>query len=199
MPHAKNESKRSQTAKLYSEGQGSRVIASILKENPTTTYRRLVRMGLIRNREEAKDIACKTQVLHLPFSKSSSSQNLRRSAVGEAIRWFLSRGYAPSIPVEPTRYDLIVESDHGLLKVQIKSTTRVQNGFWCVQLCRLQYNSTLVATGSAGKRRRQSYLKDEVDLFFIYTSDGSRYLIPLEAIGDNFQVSLNQKFDKYKV
>ena len=197
MPLPVNEFKRSETKRLYGEGKGSRVIASTLKENPTTTYRRLVRMGLSRSKSEAQ--AVKVLPVLVPFSNQSSPQNLRRLAIGEAIKWFMSRGYTPSLPVETTKYDLVVESDVGLQRVQVKSTTRIRDGSWCVQTCRLQYNSSLVARGSAGKRRRSSYSKGEVDLFFIVTSDGSKYLIPSEVIGTNQQVTLSHRFDLYKI
>ena len=177
MPIPVNEAKRVKTKELYQNGKGSRVIASILHENPTTTYRRLVRMGLNRSKEEAQSIKL-VEPTAIPFSNILTQDTLRKSATGEAIRWFLSRGYTPSIPVEPVRYDLVVESDIGLLRVQVKSTTRKLGSFWCVQTCRLEYDKSL-RSNSSGKRKKTSYSKDDVDLFFVLTQDGSRYLVGL--------------------
>jgi hypothetical protein len=157
-------------------------------------------MGVVRSRDEAYGLFHCVGEVPVPFGRSPSPVNVRSSAIGEAIRWFLERGYIPSVPLEPTRYDLVVESDGGLKRVQVKSSTSKDgSGAWVARVYRTRYDSATTARGTAGKRRSVRYTKDEVDLFFIVVGDGSRYLIPLEVVGDTMRLNLGKKYERYKI
>ncbi|MGW3608054.1 group I intron-associated PD-(D/E)XK endonuclease [Micromonospora sp. NPDC005161] len=135
----------------------------------------------------------------LPFSAEESDAHLRTAAVGDAVSWFLRRGYATSLPVEPTRYDLIVESDEGLKKVQVKSTTsRDPAGRWTVGVGRLEYGLR-DNLDCNGRRGTTAYRPSEVDLFFIVTSGPDRYLIPIEATGGARSLTLDRKYGAFRV
>ncbi|WP_430503102.1 group I intron-associated PD-(D/E)XK endonuclease [Micromonospora trifolii] len=108
---------------LYESGQGCRVIATALSEHPAFVYKRVVAMGIARSRDQTYAARQAVPDVAVPFASAELPDRLRAAAIGEAIAWFLRRGYLPSIPVEPTRYDLVVESDDGLKRVQVKSTT----------------------------------------------------------------------------
>jgi hypothetical protein len=197
---AEAEALRKRTRELYEQGKGCRSIASVLGEDPVATYKRLRRMGVVRSRDEAYGLAHCVEEVPIPFGRLPSQVNVRSSAIGEAVRWFLERGYIPSIPLEPTRYDLVVESDSGFKRVQVKSSTfQDRSGAWVTCTHRTQYDSTVVARGTAGKRRKVRYTKDEVDWFFIVVGDGSKYLIPLEVVGDTLRLSLGKKYENYKI
>lgn len=61
----------------------------------------------------------------------------RGAKLGEDPAMILRRGYTPSIPVAATQYDLVVESDDGLRRVQAKTTTSKDNGRWAVRIARM--------------------------------------------------------------
>jgi hypothetical protein len=137
----------------------------------------------------------------LPFSREPSEANLHRAAIGVATSWFLSRGYMVSIPVETTGYDLIVESDSGLKRIQVKSTRSSDRTSTChhVRIQRSSYGAGPM-TPSAGKfSGRRAYTSDEIDLFFIYTSSGERYLIPVEETNGVRSLNLDNKYSKFRV
>lgn len=181
---------------LYERGIGCRVIGQVLDTNPVTILKRVRRMGIDRTREEAQEVV---QNDGLPFTKEPKDGNLRRSAIGRAIQWFMDRGYPVSIPVEPVKYDLITESDEGLKRVQIKTTTRIKRKGWSCQLSTLAYDKDAEALNANGKRRRKTYTSDEVDLFFLETGDREAYLIPFHVVEGLTEVALDRKYRKFKV
>jgi hypothetical protein len=61
----------------------------------------------------------------LPFKECPTHKIRGRVGASIAMQWFLSHGYMVSIPVETTTYDLVVESDDGLKRVQVKTTQRM--------------------------------------------------------------------------
>jgi hypothetical protein len=133
----------------------------------------------------------------VPFSRSPG--NGLCSGLTLAARWFLDRGYMVSLPVEPAPYDLICESDSGLKRVQVKSTRRKQpNGRHSVRLARRVYDPVLPGN-AAGRYRHVCYTSSEIDLFFILTSDGSSYLIPLSAVEGTMNLALDGKYAAYLV
>jgi hypothetical protein len=135
----------------------------------------------------------------LPFAAPPDDRGLSAAAIGEAIAWFLRRGYAASVPVEPTRYDLVVESDEGFKRVQVKSSTRRDpSGRWIVRIGRMQYDGN-GTSGSNGKRRGRPYAAGEVDLFLIVTGDRSIFLIPIDLVSGQVALTLDRKYAAYKV
>lgn len=134
----------------------------------------------------------------LPFAATPSERQLRAAAIGDAISWFMHRGYVASIPVEPARYDLVVESDSGLKRVQVKSTTSRRKDQWHVRIYRMEYGLR-DELDCNGKRGRTPYLPGEVDLFFVLTGDGSKFLIPIEATRGQLTLTLDRKYAAYKV
>lgn len=185
---------------LYVAGSGCRVIAEALGEHPAMIYKRVRAMGLNRTREEAEQIQVKTAE-GIPFQTQPVPTTLSAAALGVAIRWFLERGHIPSIPVEPTRYDLIVESKTGLQRVQVKTTAmrdRKGTGPWVVYTSRSAYDRNLPIR-SDGKRSRVAYTEEEVDFFFVVTEAGDKYLIPRASTGDALSVSLDTKYAAFKV
>ena len=91
-----------------------------------------------------------------------------------------------SIPVEPTPYDLLAESDEGLQRVQVKTTCGDTVGVTRVKYGLRSYPSS----GKYGGRR--PYSADEIDLFFIYTATGAMYLIPVTAVKGMTRLALTR-------
>lgn len=183
----------------YQKGFGCRTIADQLGLKNADVFRRLKRMGVLRTYREAADRAVPECPTVPYFSRIPSGENLNKAAVGVSVGWFLRKGYMVSLPVEPAHYDLVVESDEGLKKVQVKSTTsHDKGGAWKVYVSRTAYSSEVEIRGAAGKRRRTSYTKEQVDLFFVLTGDGSIFLIPVEALGSVKTINLDTKYAKYR-
>lgn len=199
LPKAESEERNRLIASLYSEGLGCRLIAERLGLRPPNVYRRLRRMGLIRTRREASEKTAPDTAPVTCFSQGHAPTNLSRAALGVVLQWFLSRGYMVSLPVDPTYYDLIVESDEGLKKVQVKTTTfrDPASGCWVVNVSRTAYDGES-SLNSGGRRKTVSYESSQVDIFFILTSDGSVYLVPLEALGSVKRINLDIKYAKYR-
>ena len=134
----------------------------------------------------------------LPFSRPVTDESLRRASIGVAIAWFAARSYDVSVPVEQCPYDLVVESDTGLKKIQVKSTTRrAENGRWLVNIFRNGYSSSAAANAS-GRRNRRAYSASEIDFFFILTADQDVYIIPLAVTGGATTLSLDSKYSAFK-
>lgn len=182
---------------LYLRGLGCRVIGRSLGESPVTIFRRVRAMGISRGIEEAKPVVAE---MRLPFASPRSATNLRSAALGIAMGWFAERGYVVSIPTAPTTYDLIVDSDEGLKKVQVKScsTRKNRNGRSTVGIAHLKY-STERRSNSGGKRAVAAYERGELDIFFIVTESSGNFLIPLDLVIGRKCLVLDEKYAKYKI
>jgi len=180
---------------LYEHGLGCRVIGDVLEENPVIILKRVRKMGIVRSREEVQPKASEKAV---PFERQPDSTELRKSGVALAIHWFMDRGYMVSIPVEPARYDLVVESDQRLKRVQVKTTNTKDRGRWITRLHRKAYDAS-VEPNASGKTKPLAYTSDEIDLFFIVAGDRTCYLIPLEAVTGQLSANLDDKFAAYRV
>jgi PD-(D/E)XK endonuclease len=135
----------------------------------------------------------------VPFSRDRDLELLRNAATARATAWFMERGYTVCVPVEPTLYDLVVDSDEGLVRVQVKSTiSRDRNGRWVVRIHRMAYDSSAKHT-SSGARARCVYAPGEIDFFFIVTAAGDNYLIPLAVTKGAAALTLDSKYAAFKV
>ncbi len=122
-----------------------------------------------------------------------------RSGLITASKWFLDRGYAVSVPLEPAAYDLVADSDVGLQRVQIKTTRRkAGSGRYTVALTRTVYQAD-AAANAGGKYRQIKYEPGTVDFFFIIADDGSQYLIPFGAVSAVTSLVLDHKYKAFLV
>jgi hypothetical protein len=130
---------------------------------------------------------------------NEDEKNLHRAAASMAAAWFLERGHTVSIPVEPAVYDMIVDSDDGLVRVQVKSTrSKDDAGRWMARIHRHAYDRDIKPTAN-GSRMRRNYSEREIDYFFIVTADGGRYLIPLSVVHGIGTLVLESKYAAFKV
>ncbi|MGC5022536.1 group I intron-associated PD-(D/E)XK endonuclease [Micromonospora sp. DT47] len=122
-----------------------------------------------------------------------------RSSVAIAARWFMERNYVASVPLEVAPYDLVVESDRGLQRVQVKTSSHVNsNGVHVAGIGRMAYDPN-GRRFSHGRARIVPYTAEEIDLFFIVTTTGPLYLIPVESAGGRLQLTLEPKYGKFRV
>ena len=93
----------------------------------------------------------------------------------KCITYFLELGYNVSVPQNPCRYDMIIDTGDKLLKVQIKTcnTTRTEGGI-TFQTCSSHYVQ--------GKHEHTSYKNDNIDYFCTFY-ENECYLIPVADCG----------------
>jgi hypothetical protein len=111
--------------------------------------------------------------------------------MGRAIAYFSSKCATVSIPLTDTQdYDLVVELEGVLKKVQVKTTRfKAKSGF---------YDVCLVSKGGT-KGEKYGTVKDgSCDLLFIATEDGVDYLIPVSEVKVD-KLRLNPARDVYIV
>lgn len=106
-----------------------------------------------------------------------NSAHLHQAGSLLAAAWFALCGGQVSWPLEPSRYDLLVDGPGGVRRVQVKTTTVRAGKTWRVYL----------STTGAGRR---TYDPDEIDDFFIIDGELNYYLIPVEAVGGLHMIHL---------
>jgi hypothetical protein len=132
---------------------------------------------------ETRHLANGRQVeLPVPFTSNPDVRYLRQSANCVAMAWFARRGYRVSVPAEPVPYDLIVEADGRLYRIQVKTAIGKdsKSGAPVCRVCRIPRRDG----------RRIAYDPDDVDFFFIIDGEGNKYIIPLAELGGAVSVSL---------
>lgn len=128
----------------------------------------------------------------LPNCKNTKIQG--SIGLGQAIAYFTKMGYIVSLPLNDSQdYDLIVEINKKLYKVQVKTTTiKSLSGYYqpyIRQTCKnTKRNYTKAATTL------------EYDYLFVTADNFESWFIPKEKI-KNIKTSfvLNENYDKYKV
>jgi PD-(D/E)XK endonuclease len=104
-----------------------------------------------------------------------------------------------SLPIEPTAYDLVTESDHGLQRIQVKTTgRRDRDGAYVARLTRAVYDPA-VNPNARGNYREAPYAPDMIDFFFVIVSTGVMYLIPYATVPGFQRVRLDTKYAAFVV
>lgn len=118
----------------------------------------------------------------MPFSAKVHPRHLRKAGNSIATAWFIRRGYAVSVPVEHQPYDLVVEADKRLYRVQVKTaTSHDSSGAFVCSLRRIPARDREVIT----------YDSADVDFFFVIDAENNNYVIPIQEVAGAFQVSLS--------
>lgn len=125
------------------------------------------------------------RMLGIDAGPQPSMSRLDRAGSLLAAAWLTLCGHDVSWPLEPSRYDLLVATEFGIRRVQVK-TTKVQVGdTWKVDL-------------SAGRGGRKTYDPDEIDHFFIIDGSLTCYLIPVAAVGGLHSIHL-RPYARYRL
>lgn len=115
-------------------------------------------------------------------------KQLARGAVGEmlAAAELTARGCVVSTPLHPTSYDLIVDSNNKLSRVQVKSVTEATpEPSRYKGANRLTWRCGIGRTPYGPSRKRVHYGQDEIDfLIIVLTSIKAFYVIPVSALAD---------------
>jgi hypothetical protein len=98
--------------------------------------------------------------------------------IGEAsaIQWLTSKGYAVAIPFgHSPHWDLVVEKEFVLSRIQVKTTTYSRGGRWIAAICTRGGNQSW----SGMTKKFDASL---CDFLFVHAGDGRRWMIPAEAV-----------------
>ena len=124
--------------------------------------------------------------------KFNTNKEKGNTGLGIAIAYYTSKGYIVSIPLNDTQdYDLVVEKDNKLSRVQVKATS-----------CKTKYGVYQVALKSCGGTKGKTYktvIETDVDELFILTEDLKMYILPIEEINNKSTLNICSKYEKYKV
>lgn len=115
-------------------------------------------------------------------------------ALSAAIRHYTIQGNPVSIPLsESTKYDLIVEKEGKLYKVQCKYTN-----------CKNKYGNFVaplrVMGGNQSFHTIKVYKEGDFDFLFIETSKGYLYEIPsFVTLKNRNSITLHEKHEEYRI
>ena len=122
----------------------------------------------------------------------STNKEKGNTSLGVAIAYYSSKGYTVSIPLNDTQdYDLIVDKDNILKKIQVKSTS-----------CKTKYGNYQVALKSCGGTKGKTYktvIETNVDELFILTENLQIYIIPIKEINNKSTLNICEQYKKYRV
>ena len=121
-----------------------------------------------------------------------TNKGIGNASLGTAIGYFTNCGYVVSIPLNDTQdYDLIVEINGILHKVQVKGTSFKTNyGI---------YQVSLKSSGGTKGKIYKTVKETDVDLVFIATVEGEMYLIPKDKIKNTCTLNLDKKYIEYRL
>jgi hypothetical protein len=156
-----------------------------------------VRLGLDTSHFSHRNSFVPIESVAIPFS--NSPKHGAQSGLSSAARWFLERGYSVSVPLEPAVYDLVVESDEGLKRIQVKTTTQSSgNGGRYTARVSHAVRSADARRNANGNRKAIPYTRDEIDYFFIVTPESS-YLVPINLVDGRLTLVLDDKWAAFKL
>ena len=115
-----------------------------------------------------------------------------RAGLSLAIAYFGSNGYTVSLPLNDTQnYDLIVDKNEILYKVQVKFTGyKTDAGI---------YQCELKSVSGTTRQIYSTVKNTSIDLLFIACDDMTLYVIPKENINNSSCLNLGEKYKQYKV
>ena len=124
--------------------------------------------------------------------KFNTNKEKGNTGLGIAIAYYSANGYTVSIPLNDTQdYDLIVDKDNKLKRVQVKATS-----------CKTKYGIYQVALKSCGGTKGETYktvVDTNIDEVFIVTDSLELFKIPIEVIKNKTTLNLCEKYEKYKI
>lgn len=123
--------------------------------------------------------------------KFKTNKEKGNTGLGVAIAYYSSNGYIVSIPLNDTQdYDLIVEKENILKRVQVKATSCKKNG---------NYQVALKSCGGTKGKTYKTLINTNIEDLFILTEDLSIYIIPKKEISNKSTLTICDKYENYKV
>ena len=108
-----------------------------------------------------------------------------------AIKVLTEKGYTVSVPlIDNQDYDLVVEVDKVLKKVQVKSSaTKAASGNYIFQIKKVRANRTCSII--------HKFDNTSVDYLFLYVVGGNGYFIPASEVTTTSTITLTKDLEKY--
>lgn len=128
------------------------------------------------------------------FENAKNSKKMGDVGMGYAIAYFARQCWTVSIPITDSQeYDLVVDDGNGLKSVQVKT---VHN--------KSKYGSYRVDLRTTGGNQSYSYAKkfdpNLVDLLFVLTGSGDKYLIPTCTMDSKRStINVGKNTEQYKI
>jgi hypothetical protein len=128
------------------------------------------------------------------FSNIKNPNKQGDAGMGIAIGWFASNGYCVSIPLTDSQdYDLVVEINNVLKKVQVKTTTSKTK--YKIYKANLRVNGG----NRSGTGKTKKFDWKSVDYLFIVTNNNDKYIIPTFPTMPKNSIALGEQYQQYKV
>lgn len=124
----------------------------------------------------------------------NASNTKKQGDIGEAraVYEYTRLGWVVCKPLcDSAKYDLIVERDGKLKRVQVKTATKKKNNTYEVGLRTTGGNQSF---HTAKKREADDY-----DELFVLVDSGDCWIVPCDKLGSNSISVLSKKFDQYKL
>ena len=113
--------------------------------------------------------------------------------LGVAIAYFAKQGYTICIPLtDSQRYDLIVDIDGDLKRVQVKTTKSISK--YGIYRCALR-----TCGGNKSSYSYKLFDKNSCDILFILCENNEMFLIPCDEIQVRTFISLGKEYERYKI
>ena len=113
------------------------------------------------------------------------------TGLGIAIAYYSSNGYTVSIPLNDTQdYDLIVDRENKIKRVQVKATSCKKNN---------NYQVPLKSCGGTKGKIYKTIINTNIEELFIFTEKMEIYIIPKILIKNRSTISLCDKYEKFKI
>ena len=128
------------------------------------------------------------------LSECSTYSKQGNIGLAYAIAYYGKLGYTISIPLTDTQdYDLLVDNNSQILKVQVKTTTvKTKAG-------NFEVNLRVTGGNRSGTGKSKSFEENDCDLLFVMTEDFSFYSIPREKITTGRSITLGDKYECFRV
>ncbi len=122
--------------------------------------------------------------------KQRNSKKQGDVGMGVAIGYFASHGHTVCVPLTDSQdYDLVVDIDNKLQRIQVKTTTSLRMGK------NIGYDVELRVRGGnrSGTGKSKSFDSTKADQLFILTSRGDQYLIPTSQVRGKTSITVGDK------
>jgi hypothetical protein len=115
-------------------------------------------------------------------------------ALGYAIQYYISEGYEVCLPIGDKRaYDLIIEKDGLLARVQVKFAGLYKDKQKCLVGLR-------ITGGNQSYHYAKKYSNSDFDILFVYTESGKRFSIPWSEVTARSEITIEHpKYQKHAV
>ena len=122
--------------------------------------------------------------------KFKTNKEKGNTGLGIAIAYYSSNGYTVSIPLNDTQdYDLIVDKDNKIKRVQVKATSCKKNG---------NYQVALKSCGGTKGKTYKTVIDTNIEELFVLTKDMNIYIFPKKIINNKSTLSLCNKYKEYE-